>query len=316
MRVAYLVQNHFGAEHARRLVGALRQGTRDGFVLIAHDEFAGHATAPEIARALEAETFAICAPARRGYFSLIEPYFEGVARLGALGVEYDWLVYLSGQDYPTQPLSRFEQLLGGTGCDGFLRSWNAADAVNPWGRRHQGIGRYFYQYSDAPAWPLPLLRALRFASRIAPIVQVHLTYGPRLGVRRPGRAPFRGGVRCYAGTQWTALRRACAESVVERVRADDPLVRWFRRTVCPDEAVVQTLLVNDGRFKLANDDLRFVDMRGSRDGRPRTLGPGDLDAIANSGCFFARKVDAVASPELLDRLDERIAPTPASRGLD
>jgi hypothetical protein len=300
------VQNHLGPEQARRLVAALRRGSGGGFVLVGHGEFAGHARADEVARALDVEVFALGAPARRGYFSLVEPYFAAVDWLGERGIDYDWLVYLSGQDYPTRPLAAFEERLAAAGCDGFLRFWDAAAPLGPGRRRRQGIVRYFYQYRDAPAWSRPLLPLLRFACRALPPVEVHLTYGPRIGVR-DRRLPFRGGVRCWAGTQWTALRRACAEEVTRRVRAGDAVADWFRRTVCPDEAVVQTLLVNGGRFRLVNDDLRYVDLAGSRDGRPRTLGAADLPALAGGTHCFARKVDALADPGLLDRLDERIA---------
>jgi hypothetical protein len=115
----------------------------------------------------------------------------------------------------------------------------------------------------------------------------------------------------YGGSQWTILRRACAEFAVGRVHAGDPVVRWFQRTICPDEAVVQTLLVHAGRFRLVDDDLRFVDMAGSRDGRPRTLGSGDLAALLGGSHFFARKFDPAVDGGVLDALDGRLGlPTP------
>ncbi|HSG39602.1 MAG TPA: N-acetylglucosaminyltransferase, partial [Thermoanaerobaculia bacterium] len=83
-------------------------------------------------------------------------------------------------------------------------------------------------------------------------------------------------------------------------------MQWFRHTICPDEAVVQTLLLNSGRFKFSNDDLRYTDFTGSRNGRPRTLSADDLPAITGGACYFARKFDLHRDTRVLDLLDDRI----------
>jgi hypothetical protein len=306
MRVCYFIQNHLAPPQARRLVGTLRRSQPDSFILVGHDEFAGHCAASEVREALDVDVFPAREPLKRGYFSLLEPYFDAVEWLADHGIAYDWLVYLSAQDYPTRPLRDFEALLATTRYDGFLRFWDAADPVNPWGRRRQGVVRYYYQYSDAPGWARPALRVLKAVNGWQSLVQCHLTYGPRVGVRRRRLQPFDETFRCYAGTQWTVLRQAPAEYVLERVRSGDGLIQWLRHTICPDEAVVQTLLVNGGRFQLANDDLRYVDMSGSRDGRPRTLTAKDLPILTSGPYYFARKFDLSADSEALDLLDGRI----------
>jgi hypothetical protein len=222
--------------------------------------------------------------------------------------DYDWLVYLSGQDYPTQPLARSEARLLASDADGFLRFWPALGPEAAWGRRRQGFVRYYYRYRDAPPWSAPLLRLLKALNGVQALVHVHLVYGRRLGVRLR-RTPFDAGRVCYGGWQWTTLRRACAEHLVDAARGGDPeLVEHFRRTICPDEAFAQTVLVNSGRFRLVDDSRRYADSRGSRDGRPRLLGSGDLDLITGGAYDFARKFDPAHDPRVLDLLDERLAP--------
>lgn len=305
MRICYFIQNHLAPAQVRRLVGTIRRSQPEAFFLIGHDGFAGHCSADELRRAVDVDVFEAREPSLRGYFSLLLPYFDAVEWLAERGISYDWIVYLSAQDYPTQPLRSFEAMLAASGCDGFLRYWKAAEPVNPWGRRRQGLCRYYYQYFDAPPWATPALRLARPLNRVQPWLHVHLVYGPRLGVlRRP--PPFDDDVTCYAGSQWTTLRRECAEHVVERVRSEDALVRWFRRTICPCEAVVQTLLLNSGRFELRNDDLRYTDFTGSTNGRPRTLTAGDLPVLTGGPYYFARKFDLARDARVLDLLDERI----------
>ena len=305
MRICYFIQNHLAPPQVCRLVERLRRSQPDAFILIGHDEFAGHCSAEEVRRAAGVDVFAAREPSLRGYFSLLLPYFDAVTWLAEHGIDYDWIVYLSAQDYPTRPLESFEAMLAASGCDGFLRYWDASQPVNPWGRRRQGLIRYSYQYSDAPRWTAPALRLVRSINRVQSWVHIHLVYGPRLGVKSR-HPPFGRDLVCYAGSQWTTLRRECAEHVAARVRSDDALVRWFRRTICPCEAVVQTLLLNSGRFHLHNDDLRYTDFTGSRNGRPRTLTAADLPVLTSGPYYFARKFDLVRDARVLDLLDERI----------
>lgn len=303
MRIAYLIQTHRAPDQVLRLLATLRRGSPGAVLVVAHDPSAE----PLDERALDALGalhFRPARPGRRGYWSLFEPYPEAVERLDRSGVAYDWLVYLSGQDYPVRPLARSEALLAASPYDGYL-TWIDAAGPSPEGRRRQGRLRYEYQYRDVP-WGAPALAALHALNGVQPWFHVHRTYGPRLGFRAR-RTPFGPGLRPYWGSQWTTLRRACAERVAEAARGGEPLARYFARTVCPDEAFAQTVLVTDPRFRLANDNLRFVDVRGSRDGRPRVLTMADAPALAAGGYCFARKVDPAVDPGILDWLDERMA---------
>jgi hypothetical protein len=305
MRIAYLIQNHRPPRQAERLITALRRGG-DCRILLCHDEFAGLCSADALRAELRVEVLTVRRPVRRGYLSMIEPYFDGVRHLAESGEAYDWLVYLSAQDYPIRPVVELARLLERTAFDGFLRHWPAFGNRNPWGRLVQGDRRYGFQYFEAPRWTRPALRLLRGLNGIQDLMHVHLVYGGRLGLRRAG-SPFRDGYGCWAGTQWSVLRRAAAEAATESFFAAAGPRAWFERTICPDEAVVQTVLLNSGRFSFTDDDLRFVDFTGSRDGHPRLLSSADLPRLAESGKHFARKFDFETDRDVLDRLDELIA---------
>lgn len=300
--IVYLVQNHRPPGQLARLVRALGSGSPGALVVVVHDAQAGLATTAEVEHATGVPVLPTLERARRGYFSLIAPYADAVAWLAARGEDYDWLVYLSAQDYPARPLAELETLLAQSDTDGFLRLWRAF-APGPCWRRHQGELRYRLQYRDVGSALLRLLRLVRFLNAWQRRLHLHLVYGPRFGIR-PRRSPFESGLECWGGTQWTTLRRAAAEHVAERVLEGGELVEWFRRTVCPDEALVQTLLMAAGRFRLVDDDLRYVDFSGRRDGHPRTLLRRDLDSVIASGKIFARKLDSAIDPVLLDALDD------------
>jgi hypothetical protein len=310
-RVVYFVQSHRAPAQVARLVRTLKTGSPEARVVVGHDGRSCRLTRGDLPELPGVELFAVEGAVERGELSLLHPYFQAIDRLRSEGADYDWLVYLSGQDYPTQPLARSEARLAASERDGFLRFWEAFRPDNPWGRRRQGRFRYAFRYFRLAAGWAPWLKAFHRLSPLRPLVHVHLTYGPHLGLRRLS-TPFRDGFVCYAGSQWTTLSRSAVELVAETVDRRRDLVDYYRRTICSDESLVQTILVNDGRFRLENDNLLYVDMAGSRTGSPRTLGVADLAELTSGRYHFARKFDPGFDSEVLDRLDEHVL-GPASR---
>ena len=271
-----------------------------------HDETQGAVDPSSLSSAAELHYRPVRTAVRRGYLSMLDPYLAGLEWLRAARVDYDWVVYLSGQDYPAIPLARSEAVLAEAPFDGFVRFWPALSGDGPWRRRRQGKRRYYYAYRDASRWAVPLLGAAKSLNGIQALLHVHLVYGPRVGVRRM-RTPFRGGLVCYAGWQWTTLRRACAEALLDELARQPELVDHYRLAICPDESLVQTVLVNARdsagrqRFAFCNDNLRFVDNAASKDGHPRLLGDEDFARLTSGPFHFARKFDSAAP--VLDRLD-------------
>ena len=307
MRVAYFVQSHRDPAQVARLLGTLRRGSPEAHLMVGHDR--RHSTLSPADLPPGVDLFFPPPPIERGELSLLSPYFLALERLAEQRIDFDWLVYLSGQDYPTQPLARSEAFLAAAEVDGFLVHWEAFAPVTPWGRRRQGRVRYAFQYRKlAPRWTR-WVRWLRPLNRVQTFVHLHTTYGPRLGVRAR-TTPFGPQRICYAGFQWTTLRRSAVDFLRASLRSERALLDYYARCICPDESLVQTLLINRPELRFANQSLRFVDVAGSRDGRPRTLGRADLPALADPRVHFARKLDAAAEPELLARLDERLAAAP------
>ena len=87
-------------------------------------------------------------------------------------------------------------------------------------------------------------------------------------------------------------------------------------TQTPEESLVQTVLVNGGRFRLVDDDLRYIDYEHTHRGSPRTLTVADVPRLASGKYHFARKFDLAVDAEVLDRIDREIlepsSPRPSS----
>ncbi len=308
MRVCYFIRSHRDPEQVYRLARTLREGSSTSLIVVHHDYsqcelgqaplWAQRDTAvwPRSSRQLR----------RTEYAGSVQPYLDLVDWLEREGIEYDWIVGLSAQDYPVKPVGAIEQFLENSSADGFLRFWDVLSLASPWSRR-KARARYWHRYWRLPERFEPFLRATRILTKALPI-HFYLDYGPYLGVRRL-RTPFRGGFRCYGGWTWSTLRREAAVFLADFLARHSEIQRHYRSVMSPEESVVQTVLVNSGRFALINDDLRYIDYSHAVRGSPRTLTVADLPRLAAGRDHFARKFDLAVDREVLDRIDRELLGT-------
>ena len=304
MRVCYFIQSHRDHDQILRLVETLRAGSADGVVVVQHHacEFAldwsRFARLPDVH-----QFFARGAQLRSDYSCQVEPYLDVIGWLDAERIEYDWIVNMTAQDYPVKPVAELEAHLDRSDADGFLRYWDALSAESPWSRR-KARARYWHRYWRLPDGTERILHGLRFLTSFLPL-HFYLVYGPWLGVRRL-RTPFRGKFRCYGGWAWYSLRREAARYLRDFLRQRPDLELHYRRSITAEESLVPTVLVNAHRFRLVDDDLRYIDYSKADRGSPRVLTDADFSMLAAGPWHLARKFDHAKSRALLDRIDREL----------
>lgn len=301
--VCYSIQSHRDPEQIYRLVRTLRSGSR-GPIVVQHDFAACPLDPAPLAEVPDVHLMPPSGPRIRAAYSCqMQPYLDVVEWLEREQVHYDWLVNVSAQDYPVTPIAKIEAFLGGATADGFLRYWDVLSPDSPWSQR-KARARYWYRYRRLSDGAEPALRAVRALTRIAPI-HFYMDYGAYVGVRRL-RTPFTDAFRCHGGWAWWSLRRA-AVRYLRGFLAEHPEVEaHYRGTVASEESLVQTVLVNSKRFKLIDDDLRYIDYSRAHRGSPRTLTVADLPLLASGRYHFARKFDLGVDREVLDRIDREL----------
>lgn len=126
------------------------------------------------------------------------PYLNAVNWLFENNSDFDWLIDLTGQDYPTQPLSETENFLASTDCDGFISYWDIFADQIPW-NRDKGFKRYYFIY-----WRMAAKSSYLFLKNFQQLsivkkmtwLKFYLTYGPLVGI--PCRStPFNNEFICY-----------------------------------------------------------------------------------------------------------------------
>jgi hypothetical protein len=278
--VAYLVLSYVHPELVGRLVSTLRAGSPDAVIAVHHDD---RRCALGDVDALRIEP---PAPIEWGHGSQLAAVLRAL-RWVRERADFDWLVLLSGQDYPIRPVAEIEASLAAAEVDAFIQTAPVAPLRLPRRGVDEFARRYRYRWRPLPE------RLVATVARADPLVQVRrLPSGAYAGF--PARPPLEP----FHGSDWFTLSRRAVDAVLG---APPAVADHFLHTIVPTEAFVHTVLANSG-LRLSGDNRRYAAFAGGA-ANPCVLGRADLDAVLGSGGDFARKFDDLA---VLDEIDRRV----------
>lgn len=204
-------------------------------------------------------------PCRWGGFSLVAATLRLME--AALADGCDWLILLSGQDYPLKPHAAITKHLADTDKAGFidLRDPQSFDV------RYRYEAFHFEHFNGT------------ITGKLLQKIQRPLN---RLGIRRSPPAPL---TTIRAGSQWWMLSAAACRWVLDFCAHQPQVVRYFQRTLVPDEMFFQTLLWHSPlRDQLCPDALRRIEWEPGA-WSPRTFSAADIPQLCAAAELFARK---------------------------
>ncbi|MBV9389676.1 MAG: core-2/I-branching enzyme [Chroococcidiopsidaceae cyanobacterium CP_BM_ER_R8_30] len=309
MKVLYLIQTYKNPEQIYRLVQIIKKSSPGSYILVSHNFAYSHLDVGPIENLPEVEV--IKGKGGRGDFSLMQGYLDAVDWLLSNNIEFDWLINLTGQDYPTQPLTRLEKFLSKTNYDGFLEYFDLFSdyKYNFWDSR-EVRGRYLYNYwwlsGTLSVWQRALIKLPRIIiNNVQPFVRINSGYGLMVGVRATS-SPYNKKFLCYRGSYFHTLSKKCIQYLNNFSKQNFNLISYYKKTCLPEESLIQTVLVNSKLFNLCNDYKRYIDWNGSRHGHPRLITVEDYPVLIKDNIHFARKFDTSQDSKILDMLDARI----------
>lgn len=281
MKQVFLIQAHKDIDQLNTLVEQLCD---DDFIVYVNldrkcdlDPAAVHPAARQIVHRVDVHW---------GSFSQVRAVLHSLDQILDEIPEFDKVLFMSAQDFPLLSNARLKETLAA------LRARELLDTV-PFGTEPGNwAADYRYQFFY-PGRGGPSLRlACALANRAMRAT----------GARR--RVPC--GLRPYGGSSWWALSRECVHAVLERVRREPGLVRFFRSVACPDEMFFQTLVMNSPfGERVLGKNFRYVQWPEHGARNPKVLDEGDFERIAASDAHFCRKIDSVTSAVLVRRLTAR-----------
>ena len=294
MRIVYILLAHRLPEQSVRLV---RRLNTDGTTFLIHvDRTASSGIYQRIAGPLSeyanvsflSNRYVI----RKAQFGHVRAPLEAFRLIGERGLDYDYAVLLTGQDYPIKSNHEIQKALRERKGQSLIRYWSTdspefQNRIIYW---HFFIGGLQLAFPKADMFPRRMLnRPWNVLAKMMPF-----------------RRRFPQGFTPFYGSAYWCLERESVEYIDEFARHHAGFVRFFRRVKYSSEAFFQTVLVNSPlKGRLVNDHLRFIDWSRPELG-PAVLGMNDFERFMGTDRLFARKFDTTVDARVLDAIDERI----------
>lgn len=268
MKIAYLILTHAHPQQLAQLVARLDVPGVRFFIHVdantpEQDFAAMQAAAPQA-------QWAPRQPCRWGGFSLV------AATLGlmemALAEGCDWLVLLSGQDYPAKHPDRIAATLAASPYSAYLDLQTDFDV------------RYRWQ-----SWHFEALNG----KLLGKLLQKFQRLGNKMGIRRAPPEPLKA---IHAGSQWWMMSAPAARMLLDYLAQQPQIIRFFRRTLVPDEMFFQSVLMQIIPFRDLAPALRQIEWEAGS-WSPRAFTPADARRLVAGPALFARKFmpDGVAA---------------------
>jgi hypothetical protein len=232
-----------------------------------------------------------------GDFSLSEAYLSGFRTILKQRPEPDFILTISGQDYPVATNKTIQDWLARHADQTILDHSIVTDNAPHISERSE---QYYLsvQRHHAIIYPHPNPDTLRrkvfnTALRLSGLFPL------------PRRIPLKH--QLYFGTNWFQLKPVAAQYLVDFARLNPAYLRFFRTTYVPEEMFFQTVLLNASdavRGGIYNHRMTYMQWDRPPGSYTSPISVNELPAMLASDKFFARKFDKQHGDEVLDRIDQ------------
>jgi len=285
MKIAFLIQAHKAPQQLKRLLSKLQKSYVDCYVNIdlkasiepyncIPNEFSNVKLIKKRVPVFWAE------------YSQVESTLNGLKEIVDSGINYEYVFFISGQDYPIKPLEELYLFLMKNRGKQFLS--NVELSPNGWYKAMNRYQRYYIPTTIKQKYlNLPIISK----------VLHHLIY------KIPKRK-YPNSLKPYGGSSWWCITYDCIQYVLNYCNLHPEFIRFHKYTRSPDEMFFQSLIMNSLYAKdVVNDNLIYLDFSQGNP-NPKLLNNDDFDKISCSTKFFARKFDVEYDYLILDAIDK------------
>jgi len=296
MKIAYIILAHKYPEQLARLVRQLNSDDVSFFIHI--DKKTRRAIYQQVVdqfKEFENVFFIKRQRSRWGSFECVKATLEGIKAVVETEVDFDYVIHLSGQDYPIKSREQIERFLEENKGKEFLEYFPLP--CSKW--KTGGLRRLEYWHFSWNKIDISIPEKREFKSRIATILYSLLI------LPLPTRPKFPEEFPLYGGSFFWCLTGKCIKWIDTFVNQNPNFVNRFKYTYIPDEEFYQTLLMSSPfRNKIISDDLKYKEWGNDVNAsHPKILEKTDFQKLKESKSLFARKFDATVDTDVLDMID-------------
>ncbi len=217
-----------------------------------------------------------------GSYSHTESIVKSLLEIFSKPCDFDYLILLSGQDYPIKSNELIHAFLNKNKGKEFVEHMSLltfrGDEMK--GRLRRYTGYFFYEFGL-------MGRFLNLAGRLLPRKQFPKGYAP------------------YYGSTYWRITRECAAFLVEFINKNPKFMHFFRFSYCSDECLFQTIVLNSPfGTNVVNSSLTYLDW--STGLHPKVLTHENFNKLRDSDALFARKFDIYKDSKVLDLIDVKL----------
>ncbi|HVI43447.1 MAG TPA: beta-1,6-N-acetylglucosaminyltransferase [Chitinophaga sp.] len=279
MRIAHLILTYTDPKQTERLIKRLVHEQCDIYVHV--DKKVDIATHELLLKQPHVYFIKNRTDVRWAGYNTVKATFRCLQEIADTGIHYDYVNFLSGQDYPIKSNEYLFDFLS------------------------RNAGKQFIAYKDFETeWQEALRRTNRYHL-------VNFRFKGKYKLEELinqvlSRGKFPGNLRLYGSGMFWTLTMDCAMYVVNYVQNNPKLQRFLHFTWGSDEFIFQTILMNS-RYKdqIVNNHYRYIDWSAGG-AHPKVLTMADYDKLKASHMLFARKFNTTIDEKILDKLDTLI----------
>lgn len=216
-------------------------------------------------------------------FNTVKAIFKSIEEICECGKKYSFINLLSGQDYPLKSADQLVKFFRVNKGKEFI---SYRDILTDWKEAQMRYNRYH-------------LVNYRFNGRY--IKGSHIIEKILTGIFGRRKIPY--NYHPFGESMFWMLSPEAAMYVVNKVKSDKKLKRFFTYTWASDEFLFQTIIMNSKyRSRVENNNYRYIDW-SEKKANPKILLADDFHKLKNSTMLFGRKFDISKDEEILNKLD-------------
>lgn len=277
MKIAHLILIHENPCQLKRLIQRLAHPDADFYV---HLDFK-----TEISPFLSLQSKHVKFVANRvevywGAYSIVQATVNGLEEILRTGNNYDYINLMSGQDYPIKSTNDIHHFFRENPNKAFMHTLSIE---NEWQEAIPRLTKYHLSnFTFAGKFTVEKWMNICLPSRIMP-----------------------NNLVAVGRSQWFTITSVHAEYLINYLKENKNVKRYFQLTWGSDEFVFQTILFNSIYQKdMVNDNLRYIDWSENK-ASPKTFTINDLPILLNSGKLFARKFNENVDYHIINELDKQ-----------
>jgi GT2 family glycosyltransferase len=297
MKLGFVILAHNQPDAVRRLVDILAGA---GHRVVVHFDTSAPADQQAAVRSLEQAHPALVRVVSKvhcvwGEWSLVDAVLVALREFERMPEKPDYIHLMSGADFPIRPITDLQEFLRRNPDKDFIECCDVTQ--RRWVKGGLSMERFRFFF------PVNFRTSRKTFDRL-------VRWHRKLKIRR--RIPL--AMTPHMGSQWWTMRWSTCAKVLDFLRANPQVVRYFRSTWIPDESFFQTVVAHlVPRREIVSLQLMFHHLTPT--GRPYVFHRDHLPVIRKLPHFFIRKVAPQALVEVEQTALNRASRLPSPRHL-